>query len=251
VHRGAAVGCGCEWVAGPDSLTPVRASPIDGDGPSPSELQERIRAERFGAPYLLFRDGARQQQILVLSEQTPRLTIGRDAGCDVCLSWDEGVSRVHARLEGLGTDIWMVVDDGLSRNGSFVNGERLREHRRLSDGDVLRFGKTSLVYRAPFAEGRRTVTLAGAAGEIELSRAQRRVLVALCRPYRDANDFATPASNREIAEELVLSIDAVKTQLRALFEKFEIEPLARDAKRTRLVQRAFETGVVTRRDLHG
>jgi len=28
-----------------------------------------------------------------------------------------------------------------------------------------------------------------------------------------------------------------------------VEPLARDAKRARLVQRAFETGVITRRDL--
>ncbi len=75
------------------------------------------------------------------------------------------------------------------------------------------------------------------------------MLLALCRPYRDGGEFATPASNSQIAKELVLSVDAVKTQMRALFEKFEVEPLARDAKRARLVHRAFETGAVSRADL--
>jgi hypothetical protein len=95
----------------------------------------------------------------------------------------------------------------------------------------------------------RTVTLGKGSGEIDLTPAQRRVLVALCRPYRDGGDFASAASNRQIAEELVVGVDAVKTQLRVLFEKFEIPPLARDAKRNSLVQRAFETGAITRRDL--
>jgi pSer/pThr/pTyr-binding forkhead associated (FHA) protein len=224
-------------------------SPIDPDGVAPAELQERIQADRRGEAYLLFRDGAYRQHMLELSEQSPHLTIGRATGCDVCLHWDEGISRAHARLERLGTDSWMLVDDGLSRNGSIVNGERLRQRRRLKDGDVLRFGDTCIVYRAPARETQRGVTRATPRGEIELSPAQRRVLVALCRPYRDAGEFATPASNREIAEELVLSVEAVKTQLRALFEKFDIEPLARDMKRTRLVQRAFETGVISQRDL--
>jgi hypothetical protein len=143
----------------------------------------------------------------------------------------------------------MLLDDGLSRNGSIVNGERLRERRRLVDGDVLRFGATCIVYRAPHPEARQTVALGAGSGEIQLSPGQRRVLVALCRPYREGAEFATPASNREIADELVLSVEAIKSQLRALFEKFEVEPLARDAKRARLVHRAFETGVISRRDL--
>jgi hypothetical protein len=33
-----------------------------------------------------------------------------------------------------------------------------------------------------------------------------------------------------------------------LFEKFEVEALARDAKRARLGHPAFETGVISRRD---
>ncbi len=227
----------------------VRGPALDPDGVAPRELKERLAAERAGRPYLLFRDGEGTQTILALDEAPPHVTIGRAGGSDVCLGWDQGVSRSHARLERLGTDAWMLVDDGLSRNGSIVNGERLRQRRRLLDGDVLRLGDTIIVYRAPLLGDTRGVTVATGPGEIELTPAQRRVLVALCRPYRDAGDFATPSSNREIAEELVLSVEAVKTQLRALFEKFEVEPLARDMKRTRLVQRAFEAGVISRREL--
>lgn len=227
----------------------MRVSPIDADGVSPVELQERIRADGRGDPYLLFRDAAGAQRILALAGLTPQLTIGRAPGCDVCLDWDAGISRAHARLERLGKDDWMLLDEGLSRNGSIVNGERLRQRRRLVDGDVLRFGDTCIVYRAPIPETRQTVALGAGSGEIHLSPGQRRVLVALCRPYREGAEFATPASNREIADELVLTVEAVKTQLRALFEKFEVEPLARDAKRARLVHRAFETGVISRREL--
>jgi hypothetical protein len=228
----------------------VHASPIDSDGVSPVELQERIRADRRGDPYLLFRDAAGEQRLLPLGDPgTQQLTIGRAPGCDVCLDWDVGISRAHVRLERLGKDDWMLVDDGLSRNGSIVNGERLRQRRRLVDGDVLLLGGTPILYRAPGPETRQTVALGTESREIHLSPAQRRVLVALCRPYREGAEFATPASNREIADELVLSVEAIKTQLRALFEKFEVEPLARDAKRARLVHRAFETGVISRRDL--
>jgi hypothetical protein len=227
----------------------VPLSPIDPGGASPAELQERLRADRRGDPYLLFRDAAGVQRIVALGDERPRLTIGRVSGCDVCLDWDTGISRAHAQLERLGGHDWMLVDDGLSRNGSIVNGERLRQRRRLVDGDVLCFGDTRMVYRAPLPEIRQTVALSAGSGEIHLSPAQRRVLVALCRPYRDAGEFATPASNLEIAEELVVSVDAVKTHLRALFEKFDVGPLARDAKRARLVARAFETGAISRRDL--
>ncbi len=227
----------------------MSGSTIDPAGVSPVELQDRIRADRRGEAYLLYRDGAGGQRIFALGGQPAVLTVGRAAGCDVCLDWDVGVSRAHARLERLGRDDWMLIDDGLSHNGSIVNGERLVRRLRLSDGDVLCFGQTRLLYRAPLAQGGQTVTVARGSVEIHLSPAQRRVLVALCRPYRDGGEFPSPASNRAIAEELVLSVEAVKTQLRALFEKFDVEPLARDAKRARLAQRAFETGVITRRDL--
>ena len=39
------------------------------------------------------------------------------------MSWDGEVSRLPAQLEGVGTDR-ILIDDGLSRNGTYVNGER-------------------------------------------------------------------------------------------------------------------------------
>ena len=63
------------------------------------------------------------------------------------LHWDGRVSRVHALLECI-RGAWLLADDGLSSNGTFCNDRRVRR-RRLKDGDVLRLGSTTLVFRDP------------------------------------------------------------------------------------------------------
>jgi pSer/pThr/pTyr-binding forkhead associated (FHA) protein len=218
---------------------------------SPVELKQQLDADRRGKPYLLFRDAEGVQQIVVLREESVQAaSIGRAPTCDVCLAWDEKVSRVHAQLERIGED-WAVVDDGLSRNGTFVNGDRLTGRHLLHDGDLMRFGRTQVAFRAP--ERGITATVIGdrSVAPPALSEAQRRVLVALCRPYRAGAAYATPATNKQIADDLVLSVEAVKTHLRTLFQRFDIEELAQNSKRARLVELAFETGAVTPRDLAG
>ncbi|MDV3205758.1 MAG: LuxR C-terminal-related transcriptional regulator, partial [Rhodococcus ruber] len=57
------------------------------------------------------------------------------------------------------------------------------------------------------------------------------------------------ASNQDIASELFLSVDAVKTHLRALFAKFGVEDLPQNQKRVRLAELALHSGVITERDL--
>jgi pSer/pThr/pTyr-binding forkhead associated (FHA) protein len=215
---------------------------------SPAELQEQLIAARGSSPFLLYRDGERRQRIVRLEGQRG-LTVGRDEGADVALSWDKQVSRLHAELQCIAGQ-WTVVDDGLSSNGSFVNGERVAGRRRLADGDALRFGRTQVVFRAP-ARGRSSMTAVGneSPTAATLSAAQRRVLVALCRPYKGSPPFATPATNQEIADSLVLSVDAIKTHLRVLFQKFGVEHLPQNQKRARLVERAFLSGVVSEREL--
>jgi pSer/pThr/pTyr-binding forkhead associated (FHA) protein len=224
--------------------------PTGGHRASPAELKAQVEAERGMTPFLVFRDDAGGQHIQVLEDTEPRVTIGRGQGLDLRLDWDGEVSRVHAQLERVG-EHWTLADDGLSRNGSYVNSERLGGRRRLLDGDVLRFGKTSMLFRDP-AVGRKggsTVVSTGSAPAAELSEAQRRVLVALCRPFAGPATFVTPPTNQEIAGELFLSVEAVKTHLRTLFHKFGIEHLPQNQKRSRLVAEALQSGVVSQREL--
>lgn len=229
-------------------MAPVDPSPLAAHAATPAELRERIEAERSGAPFLVLRDADGAQRLLVLDPAAGRVTIGRGAGSDLALAWDEEVSRLHAELERLG-DEWTVVDDGLSRNGTFVNGRRISGRHRLRDGDVLRVGRTQIAFRVPEpADSSPTVAAGGGAEVPALSATQRAVLTALCRPYKDA-ELATPATNQQIADELFLSVDAVKAHLRTLFGFFGVQHLPQNQKRSYLAMRALRDGVVTRRDL--
>lgn len=211
---------------------------------TPAELKRRIEAERAGDPFVVYRDEAEEQRIVVLHGTMRELTIGRHEECDVTLEWDPQVSGLHTQLHNT-AGTWLVNDDGLSRNGTFVNGDRVVGRRRLEDGDQLQLGNTMLIFRSPEATRSRSTTLGVESVRPELSEAQRRVLVALCRPFRDGSAFARPASNQEIADELFLSVAAVKTHLRALFQRFEVDDLPQNEKRTRLAQRALDGGSVT------
>jgi hypothetical protein len=222
-------------------------SPLASHAASPAELQERLRAERAGAPFLVLRDGSGTQRLLRLDGD--RLSVGRADNNDVPLSWDTEVSRLHAELERIAGE-WTIVDDGLSRNGTYVNGARISGRVRLRDGDVIRVGRTTLGYRLPDAEDSQecTVVATESLTLADLPATQRRVLVALARPYKHG-EYATPATNQQIADELYLSVDAVKAHLRSLFQRFGIEHLPQNQKRSRLVAEAFQRGIVTQRDL--
>jgi FHA domain/Bacterial regulatory proteins, luxR family len=214
---------------------------------SVSELKARTEAERDGRPFLLYRDGQDHQRLFFLDAS--QASVGRRDTSDLVLDWDDQVSRLHAQFERVDTD-WTIVDDGLSRNGTFVNGERLTGRRRLEDGDSLRFGGTTMTFRSPdLDEQQGTAVASQIPTAVDLSTTQRKVLTALCRPYKEGTAFATPATNQQIADELFLSVDAVKTHLRVLFAKFGIEQLPQNQKRIRLVERAFYSGIITERDL--
>jgi DNA-binding CsgD family transcriptional regulator len=206
---------------------------------TPRELADRLRAERQGAPFLLHLDGDGHQRIVEL-EDADRMSIGRQASSDVPLPWDSEVSRVHAVLERL-SGAWTLCDDGLSRNGSFVNGTRVSGRRVLADGDAITVGRTLIIYRSgPPAEaaGITTATTTHLAPP-HLSPAQLRVLTALCD-----DRYGAPPSNRELAEQLFLSVETVKCHLRELFRAFDVPDLPQNRKRAELVRRAHECGLV-------
>lgn len=214
---------------------------------SPGEIKSTIEAERAGLPFLVWHEDEGAQRILTLRERR-RLTIGRRADNDVVLGGDAEVSRVHAELEPIAGD-WAIADDGISRNGTFLKEQRITG-RRLVDGDVLRFGRTLVEYRRP-PHGSSILTAAASSGPDvgNLTATQRAILVALARPYRSGIPFAVPASNHQVAKEVHLSLDAVKGHLTVLYRRFEIAHLAQNQKRARLVECAFQWGLLSERDL--
>ncbi len=200
--------------------------------------------------FLRFTDDEGRRCEVMLSPDRQRITVGRSASADLSLRWDAEVSRLHAAVEYLAAH-WTIVDDGLSRNGTFVNGERINGRRRLMPGDRIRVG-TSLVSFHDFNGVADDATRASGASMPtvrSLTEAQRGVLVALCRPFKGDAGFAAPATNQQIADELFLSVDAVKTHLRALFAKFGVEDLPQNQKRVRLAALAMRSGLITDRDL--
>jgi pSer/pThr/pTyr-binding forkhead associated (FHA) protein len=74
------------------------------------------------------------------------LTIGRSGQNDLQLRGDGFASATHARFEPRADGIW--IEDVGSTNGTFVNGIKLSEPRKLTPGDVVRVGETDLRYDA-------------------------------------------------------------------------------------------------------
>lgn len=213
------------------------------------ELKAQIEAERGGRPFLVLRDGAGAQRIVTVEAGMTELWVGRGEAAGLRIDWDEEVSALHAQIEVVGGEC-TLLDDGLSRNGSFVGEERVHGRRRLRDGDTLRFGRTRVLYRRPGeAAPEATVVATEMPAASAVSPGQRRVLIALCRPFKDGTAFATPPTNQAIAAELHLSVDAVKTHMRALFERLGVEDLPQNQKRVALIERALQSGIVAPRDL--
>jgi pSer/pThr/pTyr-binding forkhead associated (FHA) protein len=74
---------------------------------------EQLAADRRGRPYLLLRDPAGSQRLLLLEDS---IRVGREHSNDLSLQWDRKVSRLHARIERQGRH-WTVLDDGLGHVG--------------------------------------------------------------------------------------------------------------------------------------
>lgn len=71
--------------------------------------------------------------------------IGRDADCSVVIDFT-GVSRRHATIRV--AEQQTTLEDLGSKNGTFRNGERLYESVQLEDGDRIRLGAMTLIFRS-------------------------------------------------------------------------------------------------------
>jgi class 3 adenylate cyclase len=99
--------------------------------------------EDYPSVVLLYRDEAGVERTYPLHDGT--VSIGRDEGADIAFPSDKSVSSIHAEIIRLGSQ-WLITDEGLSRNGTFVSGERIAGRRRLRNRDVIRLGRTTLVF---------------------------------------------------------------------------------------------------------
>ena len=70
------------------------------------------------------------------------MIVGRSQRADIAVD-DDGVSRSHARLRREGEAVWL--EDLGSRNGTFVNGVRVRGPIRLADGDKVQLGRGTIL----------------------------------------------------------------------------------------------------------
>ena len=174
------------------------------------------------------------------------MTVGKASTNIVSLKHDSTVSRLHAVLESLGF-AWSVRDVG-SRNGTYLNGEKISAERVLRSGDELRVGKSRLIFwevkegdEATASEA--TISAAPAQLPPPLTRRELEVLVVLCRPLVSDDPFPAAASVRRMAQELFVTEAAIKQHLQNLYDKFAIP--AEGERRVRLANEALRRGAVT------
>jgi pSer/pThr/pTyr-binding forkhead associated (FHA) protein len=185
----------------------------------------------------------RPSGVHVVPAEGDRVTVGADASSDVYIADDAAVSRLHAVVENYGAG-WAVRDLG-SRNGTYVNGERVLGEQALHAGDELRIGTTRLIFREhgiSDREARRTQVLEGDPSP-DLTRRERDVLRALCRPLASSDPFTQPASIKDIAKELVVTEAAVKQHLLHLYDKFGLDDQSEN-RRVRLANETIRRGLL-------
>jgi len=74
--------------------------------------------------------------------QKGQLVIGRSPHAELRLD-DDGISRNHARIRSETNRAW--IEDMESRNGTFVNGERITASVELKDGDKVQVGRGTVL----------------------------------------------------------------------------------------------------------
>lgn len=95
------------------------------------------KSERKGARLRILEPPELRGETYPLGDE---ITVGRGGGCGIVLTADQFVSTVHARVFRRGDDV--LIEDLGSRNGTFVNGERVTAPTRLRRGDRIQFGQT-------------------------------------------------------------------------------------------------------------
>jgi hypothetical protein len=223
-------------------------SPLTLDNATEEEREARKAAEALGERFLVFRDEEGRQHIHVLSGNLPTVTVGRRAEADISVPWDPEMSRLHAELQ-LHAGEWTVSDDGLSQNGTWVNGLRLAGRRRLNDGDLLKVGRTMFAYCDPVPIGVGPTLVPGELSATpRFSEQQQRILRALCRPLFVDGEGINPSTDEEIAEATGITLEAVAGELDHLGRALGLEAMPAADQRAEIALLAMRSGLVSADD---
>ena len=101
------------------------------------EAQQEPAAEAVPAATLVVKSGPREGERLSVSG---RMTVGRE-NADIVFD-DAELSRRHALVTA--ADGTLEISDSGSANGTFVNDRRIDAATKLSNGDAIRVGKTTM-----------------------------------------------------------------------------------------------------------
>lgn len=107
-----------------------------GGGGSRAKARKAAAPKAFATLQVLAPESRRGEVVAITSE----ITIGRGGGCALVLTDDQFASTVHARVFRRGNDLF--IDDLESRNGTFVNGNRISATTQLRRGDRIQVGQT-------------------------------------------------------------------------------------------------------------
>ena len=215
------------------------------DQPDEDEVAARKAAEELGERFLIYRDEEGRQVLHTLDGNHPAVTIGRRDEADIAISWDPELSRLHAQLE-LHAGEWTISDDGLSQNGTWVNGLRLVGRRRLNDGDLVRVGRTMIANCDPVPIGTGPTLVPGELSATpRFSEQQQRVLRALCRPLFVDGEGINPATDEEVADVTGIALEAVATELDHLGRALGLEGMPVADQRAEIALLAMRSGLVS------
>ncbi len=113
--------------------------------------EDRAAASRAAPPPVPAADRPVQLHLRVLEPEERRgrtfeldgeITVGRSPGCAVALEDDTYASSLHARVFERDGEIWL--EDLKSRNGTFLNEQKVAGPVRLQRGDRVKVGSTVL-----------------------------------------------------------------------------------------------------------
>jgi DNA-binding response OmpR family regulator len=152
---------------------------------------------------LIWREGDLIKDQWILDDTQTEISIGRATDCliSIPVRW---ISRKHALLRHKGGQF--VLEDAGSKNGVFLNGQRIIKPRPLSDGDVIQLAPgLELLY----VDSEATAPLPGQRGlGLYVDRAERQV-------YVHGQILSPPLSNQQFQLLALLTENPGKVHSRA------------------------------------